>query len=99
MGTSPSHLALNAAGTRVYSADETDRVGDDRQGTVSAFAVDRSDGHLTPLDAVRSGGAGPTYLSLHPSGRFVLVANYFGGHYAPVGNPSSIVFLDLTKED
>src|SRR5205085_8697795 len=32
MGTSPSCLALNAAGTRLYSANETDRVGDDKQG-------------------------------------------------------------------
>src|SRR3954453_18697439 len=31
MGTSPSCLALNADGTRLYSANETDRVGDDRQ--------------------------------------------------------------------
>ena len=31
MGTSPSCLAVNAAGTRLYSANETDRVGD-RQG-------------------------------------------------------------------
>ena len=37
MGTSPSCLALNAAGTRLYSANETDHVGEDRQGTVSAF--------------------------------------------------------------
>ena len=28
MGTSPSCLALNAAGTRLYSANETDRVGE-----------------------------------------------------------------------
>ena len=41
MGTSPSCLALNAAGTRLYSANETDRVGDSDEGTVSAFAVDR----------------------------------------------------------
>src|SRR5438309_2999435 len=82
LGTSPSHLALNAAGTRLYSANETDRVGDDRQGTVGAFAIDRADGHLTPLNTVRSGGAGPTYVSVHPSGRFVLVANYFGGSVA-----------------
>lgn len=82
MGTSPSHLALNADGTRMYSANETDRVGDDGQGTVSAFAVDREDGHLTPLGTVPSGGAGPTYVSLHPSGRFLLVANYFGGSVA-----------------
>jgi 6-phosphogluconolactonase len=82
LGTSPSCLALNAARTRLYSANETDRVGDDREGTVSAFAVDPSDGHLTVLNTVRSGGAGPTYVSLHPSGRFVLVANYFGGSVA-----------------
>jgi 6-phosphogluconolactonase (cycloisomerase 2 family) len=82
MGTSPSCLALDAAGSRLYSANETDRVGDDKQGTVGAFAIDRADGHLTSLNTVRSGGAGPTYVSVHPSGRFVLVANYFGGSVA-----------------
>jgi len=82
MGTSPSCLALNAAGTRLYSANETDRVGDDKQGTVSAFAVNRSDGKLELLNTVRSGGAGPTYVSLHPGGKHLLVANYFGGSVA-----------------
>jgi 6-phosphogluconolactonase (cycloisomerase 2 family) len=81
-GTSPSHLVLNAAGTRLYSANETDRAGDDKQGTISAFAIDRADGNLTLLNTVRSGGAGPTYVSLHPSGGFLLVANYFGGSVA-----------------
>jgi 6-phosphogluconolactonase (cycloisomerase 2 family) len=79
LGTSPSCLAVNDAGTRMYSTNETDRTGDDKQGTVSAFAINRSDGKLKLLNTVRSGGAGPTYVSLHPSGRFLLVANYFGG--------------------
>ncbi len=82
MGTSPSCLALNAAGTRLYSANETARVGADKQGTVSAFAVNRADGRLEPLNTVRSGGAGPTYVSVHPGGRHLLVANYFGGSVA-----------------
>lgn len=82
MGTSPSYLALNAAGTRLYSANETDRVGADREGTVSAFAIDRAEGKLTPLNTVRSGGAGPTNVSIHPVGKHVLVANYFGGSIA-----------------
>lgn len=82
MGTSPSCLALNTAGTRLYSANETDRVGDDTQGTVSAFAVNRADGRLELLNTVRSGGAGPTYVSVHPGGRHLLVANYFGGSVA-----------------
>lgn len=82
LGTSPSCLTLNRAGTRLYSANETDRVGDSKEGTVSAFAIDRADGKLTLLNTVPSGGAGPTYVSVHPTGRFLLVANYFGGSVA-----------------
>jgi 6-phosphogluconolactonase len=82
MGTSPSCLALNAAGTRLYSANETDRVGEEKEGTVSAFAISRVDGKLELLGTVPSGGAGPTFVSVHPSGRYVLVANYFGGSVA-----------------
>lgn len=82
MGTSPSCLVVNAAGTRLYSANETDRVGESKEGTVSAFAINRADGKLKLLNTVRSGGAGPTYVSIHPSGRFALVANYFGGSVA-----------------
>ncbi len=80
--TSPSCLALNAAGTRMYSANETDKVDGGESGSVSAFAINRADGQLTLLNTVSSGGAGPTYVSVHPSGRFVLVANYFGGSVA-----------------
>jgi 6-phosphogluconolactonase len=97
-GTSPSCLAANAAGDRLYSANETDRVGDEKEGTVSSFSIDPASGALAPLNTVRSGGAGPTYVSLHPTGRFLLVANYFGGSVAvlPVrpdgslGEPSDV---------
>jgi 6-phosphogluconolactonase (cycloisomerase 2 family) len=82
MGTSPSCLALNSSGTRLYSTNETDRAGEEKEGTISAFAINRADGKLKLLGSVRSGGAGPTFLSVHPSGRFVLVANYFGGSVA-----------------
>src|SRR5512142_3276310 len=56
MGTSPSCLTLNASGTRLYSANETDRSGEDREGTVSAFAISRADGRLELLNTVSSGG-------------------------------------------
>jgi 6-phosphogluconolactonase len=82
MGTSPSCLAVNAGGTRLYSSNETDRVGEEKEGTLSAFAIDRANGKPELLNTVPSGGAGPTYVSLHPSGRFLLVANYFGGSVA-----------------
>lgn len=82
MGTSPSCLVVSASGTRLYSSNETDRVGEAKEGTVSAFSIDAEDGHLTLLNTVSSGGDGPTYVSIHPSGRFLLVANYFGGSVA-----------------
>jgi len=84
LGTSPSCLAINAEGTRLYSANETDRVVDGKQGSVSAFAINRQTGALELLNTVPSGGAGPTYVSLHPGGRHLLVANYFGGSIAVV---------------
>jgi 6-phosphogluconolactonase len=82
MGTSPSCLTVNAARTCLYSANETDRVAEDKQGTASAFRIDRENGTLTLLNTVRTGGAGPTYVSVHPGGRHLLVANYFGGSVA-----------------
>lgn len=79
MGVSPSCLAVNDAGNRLYSANETDRFTESNEGSVSAFAVNPADGRLELINTVRSGGAGPTYVSIHPGGRFLFVANYFGG--------------------
>lgn len=81
-GVSPSFVAFNADGTRLYSTNATDLTGPDDSGTVSAFAVDRTDGRLTLLNSVASGGKGPTHLSLHPAGRHLFVANYAGGSVA-----------------
>ncbi len=101
LGTSPSCLAVNAAGTRLYRANETDRVGDEREGTVSAFSINRVDGRLTLLNTVRAGGAGPTYVSIHPSGRFLLVANYFGGSVAvlPIRSDGQLGDASDIKQD
>jgi 6-phosphogluconolactonase len=80
--TSPNCLAFNAAGTRVYSTNATDMADGGKSGSISAFSVDRTDGRLTLLNTVSSGGLGPTYVSLHPAGKHVLVANYAGGSVA-----------------
>ena len=80
--TSPSALVFDAAGTHVYSTNATDVVDNGTSGTVSAFAVDRRTGHLTLLNTVSSGGLGPTYASIHPAGKHLLVANYAGGSVA-----------------
>lgn len=100
-GVSPNCLALNAAGTRLYATNETDRQGEAKEGSVSAFAINRADGQLTLLNTVRSGGAGPTYVSLHPSGKFLLIANYFGGSVAvlPIRADGSLGPATDVKQD
>ncbi|HEY0265171.1 MAG TPA: beta-propeller fold lactonase family protein, partial [Rhizomicrobium sp.] len=45
---------------------------------------DAASGALRELNTVDSGGAVPAYISVHPSGKFVMVANYTGGSYAVI---------------
>ncbi|HEY2342994.1 MAG TPA: beta-propeller fold lactonase family protein, partial [Chthoniobacteraceae bacterium] len=77
--TGPTSLVLNSAGTRLYSSNETEHLAENDAGSISAFSIDRSTGEITVMNTASSGGAGPTYVSLHPSGRFLFAANYFGG--------------------
>ncbi len=80
--SNPAWLALDRSGTHLYSANETSTYHGTKSGSVSAYSVNRSNGHLTLINTVSSEGAGPAHLSLHPSGKHVLVANYQGGTVA-----------------
>jgi len=81
-GSNPSWLAFDPSRTHLYAANEISNFEGTDSGSVSAFSINRSNGHLTLLNTVSSRGAGPTHLSVHPSGRYVLVANYHGGTVA-----------------
>jgi 6-phosphogluconolactonase len=75
----PACLALAPSGAHLYSANEISNFAGGSSGSVSAYTVDRATGHLGLLNTVSSEGAGPAHLSVHPSGKYVLVANYVGG--------------------
>jgi 6-phosphogluconolactonase len=74
--SNPSWLAFDPTETHLYAANET------ADGSVSAYSIDRANGSLILLNTVSSQGAGPAHLSVHPSGKYVLVANYAGGTVA-----------------
>ncbi len=75
--SNPSYLAFDPAQRHLYVVDEID------QGSVGAFAVDPASGALTRLQQfVSSEGDVPCHLSVDPTGRWVLVANYTSGHVA-----------------
>jgi 6-phosphogluconolactonase len=78
----PSWLALNPAQTRLYAISEIDNYQGAHEGAVVTYAIDPTSMQLTRLSAVGSSGTLPAHVSVHPSGKFVFVANYGGGNVA-----------------
>jgi len=81
-GMNPSWLAFHPSGKYLYAANEVSNFKGRKAGAVTAYSVDASSGNLVRLNIVSSEGAGPAHLSIHPSGKYVLVANYYGGSFA-----------------
>lgn len=80
--TNPSFTAIDSARKHLYSVNWIANYEGTNSGSVSAYDIDSASGHLTLLNTVSSEGANPTHLSIHPSGKFALVASYFGGTVA-----------------
>jgi 6-phosphogluconolactonase len=81
---SPSWIALSADHKFLYAGNEVANYGPDKTGAVTAYAVDSATGALKLLNTVSSGGAVPAFISIHPSGKFLMAANYTGGSYAVI---------------
>lgn len=75
VAVNPSFLAWHPGRQVLYAVSETN------SGSVAAFAA-APDGRLTKINEQRSGGSGPCFVSVTPSGSHVLVANYGGGSVA-----------------
>jgi 6-phosphogluconolactonase len=100
-GMNPSCLALDPSRTHLYAANETSTFEGAASGSVSAYSMDRSTGRLTLLNTVSSQGAGPAHMSVHPSGKYALVANYAGGTIAvlPIRPGGSLGAATDVKQD
>lgn len=83
--SNPSYLIPSVDGERIYA------VGEDKGKTSTANAIrfDKEQETLTLLNSQLTDGAAPCYITLSPSGKFVITANYFGG---------SITIFPLDKE-
>jgi 6-phosphogluconolactonase len=80
----PSWLALSPDKTHLYSGDEIHKFQGKASGAVSSYSIESGTGHLTLLNTVSSEGDGPAHISVHPSGKYVFVANYAGGTVAVI---------------
>jgi 6-phosphogluconolactonase len=70
----PTFLAVGPGGRTLYAAHEL------VDGLVSAFAIGDG-GKLRLLGSQVSGGARPIHMSVHPSGRYLLCADWGHGEY------------------
>jgi len=70
---SPGFLALSPDGTRLYAAATKDNVGG-----VAAYRIGE-DGTLECFHFEPTGDGGAAHVAVHPSGKFLLTAQYGGG--------------------
>ncbi len=68
----PSFLALDREQRFLYSVHAD-------LDEVSAYAIDKQTGQLTPLNRQSCGGKNPVYLAIDPTNRFIVTANYGAG--------------------
>jgi 6-phosphogluconolactonase len=92
----PSFLALSPDSRFLYAVSETDSLFPDRfhrgSGGVASYAVNAETGTLEFINMVPSHGTYPCHVSVHPSGRFIFIANYISGSVSvlPVSDEGSL---------
>ncbi len=73
-GKAPSFLAFDPTRGFLYAANEAPG-----SGGVMAFAVNRTNGDLSPLNEVPSNSDGPTHVGLDKAGKYLFAAHYNTG--------------------
>jgi 6-phosphogluconolactonase len=73
----PSFLTLDRAQRFLYSVHAD-------LDEVSAYAIDKQNGHITALNRQSCGGTNPVHLSIDPTGRWIVTANYSAGSVGAV---------------
>jgi 6-phosphogluconolactonase len=68
----PSFLTLDRGQRFLYSVHAD-------LDEVSAYAIDKQNGHITALNRQSCGGKNPVHLSIDPTGRWIVTANYSAG--------------------
>lgn len=70
---------IHPDGRHIYSTGANTEIDGVKTGAVHAFRITEPDGTLTRINTRSSGGLGACHVSVDPTGKNVLVANYFGG--------------------
>lgn len=76
----PSFLSIHPSGKFLFATNESNKFGPSSDNAISAFAI-AEDGALSLLNQQASLGGNPVFVSIEPTGRFAVTANYTGGNF------------------
>jgi 6-phosphogluconolactonase len=71
-GVNPTYLAFSPNKRFAFAINEANPP----DSKLWSFAIDQTNGALSPIDSVDTGAIGSPHIAVHPSGRWVVVAHY-----------------------
>jgi 6-phosphogluconolactonase len=77
---SPTFFAISRNKKNFYTVNQLDSA----HASVSAFAIDKSNGHLTFLNKQSTHAGGPCYVDIDKQGRAIFTANWNGGSFSMI---------------
>lgn len=78
----PSFLAVDPSMNYLYAVNELGADDNGKPlGRVSAYKIDQSSGELSFINTELTSGTWPCHCTVHPSGKFLLAANYGTGNF------------------
>ena len=77
----PSFVALDPSQRHLYVVNEVDDYEGQRSGSAESYAIDPGSGELTLLNRQSLRSPIPAHLTVDPSGRHLVVADYIGGDF------------------
>ena len=86
-------IAIHPNRRWLYAVTEIADAGGAKSGGVAAFEIDGGSGMLKKLNEQPSGGMGPCYVAIDPSGKCAMVANYGSGSVAAIAIDQSTGML------
>jgi 6-phosphogluconolactonase len=93
-------IAIHPDGRHIYSTGANTEFDGIKTGAVNAFRITEPDGSLVKINARSSGGLGVCHVSIDPTGKNVLVANYSGGSCSvlPIQPDGSLAPASFTQK-
>lgn len=77
---SPSFIDLSPDGKFLFSANRIGLDTEEELGSVTSFSIDPGTGKLTKIYDQSSFGNSPCHVSVHPSGKYLIVCHYKGAN-------------------